>query len=53
MSPKEVTEPGRLALFLKNRQMECIAAALKSLDKSGYSLQRTYALGLGVQGRFD
>ena len=35
------------------RQMECIAAALKSPDKSGYSLQRTYALGLTVQGRFD
>src|SRR6266481_6379736 len=35
------------------RQMECIAAALKSPDKSGYSLQRTYALGLAVQGRFD
>ena len=35
------------------RQMECIAAALKSPDKSGYSLQRTYALGLTVRGRFD
>jgi predicted dienelactone hydrolase len=35
------------------RQMECIAAALKSPDKSGYSLQRMYALGLAVQGRFD
>jgi hypothetical protein len=35
------------------RQMECIAAALKSPDKSGYSLQRTYALGLAVEGRFD
>jgi hypothetical protein len=35
------------------RQMECIAAALKSPDKSGYSLQRTYALGLAVHGRFD
>ena len=35
------------------RQMECIAAALKSPEKSEYSLQRTYALGLAVQGRFD